>query len=213
LIIDDHILFRQGMSRILAAEADMRVVGECGHGDEAIDLVAQTGPDVVLLDSDLIGSRAERTLYGLLRASPTAKVIIVTMHDQPRLVGNLLAAGAVAYVLKSSAGEELLATVRKIFRDSGHVVLSVSRQTLDGLNGRDRPLLSTREREILALVASGKRNSEIAGKLYISEGTVKRHLTNAYGKLGAASRIDAVKKAISLGLISFSDLLGPEDEK
>jgi ATP/maltotriose-dependent transcriptional regulator MalT len=87
----------------------------------------------------------------------------------------------------------------------------VSRETLEGLNGLDRPLLSKREREVLGLVAAGMHNSEIASDLYISEGTVKRHLTNAYAKLGTASRISAIKRAISLGLVSFSALFDNED--
>jgi DNA-binding NarL/FixJ family response regulator len=136
---------------------------------------------------------------------------VVTVHDEARLVGNLVAAGAHAYLLKSATSEELLTALRKVSRDSSHVVLSVSRETLEGLNGVDRPLLSKREREVLGLVAAGMHNSEIASELYISEGTVKRHLTNTYTKLGTASRISAIKKAISLGLVSFSALFDDED--
>jgi DNA-binding NarL/FixJ family response regulator len=206
VVVDDHLLFRQGIAEILSAEADLRVVGECGGAAEAITLVDQTKPDVVLLDSDRAGIQAERILRGLLAVSPDSKVIVVTTHDQPRLVTNLVAAGADAYVLKSSTRDELLATIRKVHHASGHIVLSVSRETLQGLHGIDRPQLSRRECDVLSLVASGMRNSQIARRLYISEGTVKRHLTNAYTKLGAVSRIDAIKKAVALGFVSYDDL-------
>lgn len=205
VVVDDHLLFRQGISEILSSESDLRVVGQCG-GTDAIGLVSSTRPDVVLLDSNRSGIEAERILRGMLVVSPDSKVIVVTVHDQPRLVSTLIAAGADAYVLKSATRDELLATIRKVSRASGHIVLSVSRETLQGLGGVDRPLLSRRECEVLSLVAGGMRNSQIARQLYISEGTVKRHLTNAYTKLGAISRIDAIKKAVSLGFVSYDDM-------
>lgn len=205
VVVDDHLLFRQGISEILSVENDLRVVGQCG-GTDAISLVSATRPDVVLLDSNRSGVQAERILRGVLVVSPGSKVIVVTVHDQPRLVATLVTAGADAYVLKSATRDELLATIRKVFHASGHFVLSVSRETLQGLNGADRPLLSRRECEVLSLVAGGMRNSQIARRLYISEGTVKRHLTNAYTKLGAVSRIDAIKKAVLLGFVSYDDM-------
>jgi DNA-binding NarL/FixJ family response regulator len=129
-------------------------------------------------------------------------VVVLTMHDEPRLVRSLLGAGARAYVVKSATREELLATVRMVERDPDRVVLSVSRDTLERLEGRDEGLLSARELEVLTLVATGSSNAGIAAQLHISEGTVKRHLTNAYAKLGVASRIDAVNRALSTGLVS-----------
>ena len=108
----------------------------------------------------------------------------------------------------------LVNALRKVHSDSGHVVLSVSRETLERLSGmdHDRPVLSRREREVLCLVAEGMRNSQIAGTLYISEGTVKRHLANAYNKLGTTSRISAVKKAILLGMVSSNVLFESAEE-
>ncbi|MBN6038813.1 response regulator transcription factor [Amycolatopsis sp. 195334CR] len=212
VVVDNHMLFRQGIVQMLSVERDVVVVGECGFGRTATALVAEVKPDIVLLDSDRGGSLAVRTLRELSVASPVSKVIVVTRHDEPRLVGNLIAAGAYAYVLKSATREELLVTLRMVHRASGHVVVSVSRETLEGMHGFDRQLLSKREREVIVLVAVGMRNSQIAHELYISEGTVKRHLTNAYTKLGAASRIAAVKKAISLGIVSVADLFDNEED-
>ncbi|KAA2252844.1 response regulator transcription factor [Solihabitans fulvus] len=206
VVIDNHMLFRQGLVQILSSEPDIVVVGEGGFGSETTDVIGQVKPDIVLLDSDRGGTLAIQTLRELRAVSAESKAIMVTAHDEPRMVGSLIAAGAYAYVLKSATREELLITLRTVNRASGHVVVSVSRETVQGMNGLDRPLLSRREREVIVLVASGLRNSEIAGELYISEGTVKRHLTNAYSKLGVESRMSAVKRAISLGIVSFGEL-------
>jgi len=133
-------------------------------------------------------------------------VSTMTMHDDARLVRSLVASGARAYVIKSATREELLATIRTVQRDANRIILSVSRDTLESLEGRNEELLSTRELEVLTLVAEGMSNAQIARRLYIAEGTVKRHLTNIYAKLGVVSRIDAVNKAISAGLVTSRGL-------
>jgi DNA-binding NarL/FixJ family response regulator len=202
VLADDHALFREGVAEMLGAEDDLRIVGEAGDGDEAVELVQREKPDVVLLDVEMRGPGPEETLRRMLGASPSTRVVVLTMHDEPRLVRSLLGLGARAYVVKSATREELLATVRMVRRDADRVVLSVSRDTLERLEGRDAGLLSARELEVLTLVASGLSNARVAAQLHISEGTVKRHLTNVYAKLGVASRMDAVNKAASAGLVS-----------
>lgn len=202
LLADDHALFREGVAEIFAAEDDLRVVGQAADGDQAVALVEREQPDVVLLDVEMRGPGPEETLRQILRASPSSKVVVLTMHDEPRLVRSLLGLGARAYVVKSATREELLATVRMVERESDRIVLSVSRDTLERLEGRDEGLLSAREVEVLTLVAAGMSNARIASQLHISEGTVKRHLTNVYAKLGVASRMDAVNKAVSAGFVN-----------
>lgn len=202
LLVDDHILFREGVAEIFAAEEDLNVVGEANSGEEALELVQREKPDIVLLDVEMPGMEAEEVLRRILRTLPSTKIIILTMHDDPRLVRNLLAAGACAYMVKSATREELLSTVRTVDRDNDRVVISVSRQTLEGLEKGGRSILSPRELEVMTLAARGMSNTQIASQLYISEGTVKRHLTNIYAKLSVTSRVDAVNKVFAEGLIT-----------
>lgn len=202
LLVDDHILFREGVAEIFAAEEDLNVVGEANSGEEALELVQREKPDIVLLDVEMPGMEAEEVLRRILRTLPSTKIIILTMHDDPRLVRNLLAAGACAYMVKSATREELLSTVRTVDRDNDRVVISVSRQTLEGLGKGGRSILSPRELEVMTLAARGMSNTQIASQLYISEGTVKRHLTNIYAKLSVTSRVDAVNKVFAEGLIT-----------
>lgn len=123
LLVDDHILFREGVAEIFAAEEDLNVVGEANSGEEALELVQREKPDIVLLDVEMPGMEAEEVLRRILRTLPSTKIIILTMHDDPRLVRNLLAAGACAYMVKSATREELLSTVRTVDRDNDRVVI------------------------------------------------------------------------------------------
>lgn len=206
LLADDHTLFREGVAEILAAEEDLRVVGEADDGEGAVALAEKERPDVVLLDVEMPGPGAEETIRRILRVSPSSKVVVLTMHDEPPLVRGLLGSGADAYMIKSATRQELLAAIHTADAGADRVVLSVSRGTLDRLGGREKELLSARELEVLSLAAVAMSNQQIASRLYISEGTVKRHLTNVYAKLGVASRVEAVNKAISAGLVASRNL-------
>ncbi|WP_103354129.1 response regulator transcription factor [Amycolatopsis sp. CA-128772] len=204
VVIDDQQLSRQGMIELLAAEPGIEVVGDGVLGD-AETLAMRLRPDIVLLDGEVGDGHVVAGVDGLARAAPAAKLVAVIEHDDPRFVGTLISAGAHAYVLRSATRDELLVTLRAVHRDSGHVVVSLSRAKWQGMNGTGERILSQREREVIMLVAAGMKNAEIAGRMFISEGTVKRHLTNVYNKLGVASRMAAVKKAAALGIVSFGD--------
>jgi DNA-binding NarL/FixJ family response regulator len=206
LMVDDHALFREGVVEIFAAEDDIQVVGEAENGAQAIALAKEEKPDVILLDIEMPVMGAERAIEGILRVSPFSKVLVLTMHDEPRLVQNLLTLGARAYVVKSATRGELLATVRTLARVENHVVLSVSQDTVERLSGQDKDMLSDRELEVLLLAARAMSNNQIASYLHISEGTVKRHFTNIFAKLGASSKADAIQKALKSRLITFRDL-------
>jgi RNA polymerase sigma factor (sigma-70 family) len=200
-IVDSSILFRAGLTMTLNAESDLDVVAEAQTRTEAIALLGRERPDIVLMDGGESGTEAELMLHEIGGVSPASKVVILAMHDQPRVVQRLLTAGARAYVLKSTTPEELIAAIRTIHRESDRVILSISQDALNKLNEDGTSLLSPREREVISLVYAGMRNAEIAAEICIAEGTVKRHLTNIYTKLGAASRMDAVNKAVALGLL------------
>ena len=208
LLADDHALFREGIAEIFAAEDDISVVGEAENGVEAVELAAREKPDVVLLDVEMPLMGAEGAIEGILRVSPSSRVIVLTMYDEYRLVRKLLALGAHAYIVKNATREELVAAVRTVRRVEDRVLLSVSRNTADRLEGSKKDTLSDRELEVLLLAVRAMSNGQIAQSLHISEGTVKRHLTNIYSKMGVVSRADAAKKALTTGLITFRDLSG-----
>ena len=212
LLVDDHALFREGVAEICDAEEDMRVVGEAQNGVEAVTLAAKETPDVVVLDVEMPVMGAEMAITRILRASPSSKVLVLTMYDEPRLVRKLLALGAHGYIVKNATREELVAAIRTVYQVEDRVVLSVSRSTADRLEGAEKSMLSSRELEVLLLTARAMSNSQIASYLHISEGTVKRHLTNIYAKLGVSSRADAAKKALTSGLITFRDLSEPSNQ-
>ncbi|MCA1715935.1 MAG: response regulator transcription factor [Actinobacteria bacterium] len=209
LLVDDHALFREGVVEIFAAEDDMRVVGEAENGAEAVALAEREEPDVVLLDVEMPVMGAEGAIEGILRTSPSSKVLVLTMYDEPRLVRKLLALGAHAYIVKNATREELVTAVRTVHRVEDRVVLSVSRSTADRLEGSERVTLSRRELEVLLLMVKAMSNKQIACCLEISDGTVKRHLTNIYAKLDVTSRADAAKQALISGLVTFRDLSEP----
>ena len=213
LLVDDHALFREGVAEIFDAEEGMQVVGEAENGLEAVALAAEEKPDVILLDVEMPVMGAEKAIGQILRASPHSKVLVLTMYDEPRLVRKLLALGAHGYIVKNATREELVAAVHTVHRVENRVVLSVSRNTADRLEGSEKSVLSRRELEVLLLAARAMSNSQIASRLHISEGTVKRHLTNIYAKLGVSSRADAAKKALTSGLITFRDLSEPNNNQ
>jgi DNA-binding NarL/FixJ family response regulator len=202
MIVDDHMLVREGLRRILQAQDDMEVVGEAGDSAAAVATAARERPDVVLLDVEIPGGEATATVRKLRDASPGARVIILSMHEGPRLVQELLDAGIRGYLLKSIHWQELVLAIRTVHAAPDRVVLGVSAQSLR--NARHGPgagpmALSAREREILSLVREALSNGQIASRLSLKEATVKRQLRNVFVKLGAVSRIDAVNKAAELG--------------
>ncbi len=200
LIADDHTLLREAMRDVLLAEDDFRVVGEAADGESVVEVAARTQPDVVLLDVEMPRHHPVNTVQELLAASPRTRVIVLSMYDDPRLVQELLETGICGYLHKSVSRRDLVAAIRGACGDLKRVTVLVSQGAFS-----QAPVasggLSYREQEVLTLVASAMSNRQIAGKLCITEGTVKRHLRNIFGKLDAVSRIDAVNKAVSASII------------
>ncbi len=209
ILADDHAMVRQGFSEMLSADAGMVVIGEAENGREAVALAKRTRPDVVILDVEMPVMGAQTALKRMLDLSPPPKVVIVTVFADNRLVQELLALGASAYLSKGASMRTLLDTVRSVARggDEENVIVSVPRETLHrNEEGDPGGGLTSREREVLLLAARGLGNGRIGEDLHLSPTTVKRHLSNVYEKLGVHSRGEAVGKAISEGWISSWDI-------
>ncbi|MFC6082681.1 response regulator [Sphaerisporangium aureirubrum] len=207
VLADDHALFLEGMTEVLACHDGLEVVGEAATGERAIAVTLETRPDVLLLDVEMPGPGAAAVIRHLRDACPETSAVVLTMHDDAVVMRELLDCGAAAYLTKAVRSDGLVAAMRSVRSNPATVPLSVSWRTLGGLVARGEEAapvpLTVREREILHLVARAMSNSAIAERLGVTPATVKRHLTNVYAKLNAASRIDAVRKA------SEAKLLGP----
>jgi DNA-binding NarL/FixJ family response regulator len=198
LLVDDHALLRDGLREILRMEDSVVVVGEAANGQQALAAVTALYPDVVVLDVEMPGDDVTTTVNRILRAAPYTRILVLSVYDDATVVKELLALGIRGYLLKSINRHDFLAAVLGVHHDDERVVLSISRESLRRVNGGvQNGLLSQREREIMNLVAGAMSNAQIAHRLAITEGTVKRHLRNIFSKLGAVSRIDAVNKAVA----------------
>lgn len=197
VLVDDHPMLREGTAAILAAQPDIAVVGQTGRGTEALALVGATAPDVLVLDlhlPDLSGIEVARQV----RASHAGvAILILTNYEDGGYVRALLQLGARGYLGKSATGDEIVAAVRAIARGGATVLSDTARAAL----GTGGLALSARELEVLGLIATGRRNTEIAATLSIAESTVEYHVRHLLGKLGARSRTEALKKAREQGLL------------
>ena len=216
VLADDHTMFRQGLKEMLSTDESIEVVGEAENGEEAVELAGRASPDVVVLDVEMPVMGASEAMDRLLRLSPPPRIVMVTMHDDPRLVREFLARGASAYLVKSASLEELLTAVRTAAEvpaeaHDENVVMVVPREALQQAErATEEGGLSARELEILLLVARGLSNRQISHALRVAEATVKRHLANLYPKMGVGSRGEATKKALSEGWISARDVTRAE---
>jgi len=200
VLVDDHVLMREGLREILETQPDIVVVGEAGDSAAAVDVVVARQPRVVLLDVEIPGDEVTITVARMLGRAPGADTISLSVDDGPHLLQRLLSLGIRGYLLKSVTRQELVAAVRNACTDDGRVILSVSRRSLAQIPAATGAL-SPRELDVLELAAQAMSNAQIAARLYLTEATVKRHLSNIFAKLGAVSRIDAVNKAVAAALI------------
>jgi DNA-binding NarL/FixJ family response regulator len=199
VLVDDHMLVREGIREILTLEADLRVVAEAGDSAAAVEAVKLQQPDIVLLDVEIPGDEVTTTVRNIHVVSPASRVVILSMYDGPQLVRSLLGLDVKGYLLKSVTRLELVAAIRSASAADGRIVLSVSPESL--WHAESASTLSARERSVLELVADAMSNVQVASRLGLTEATVKRHLRNIFVKLGAVSRIDAVNKAVAMSLI------------
>ena len=195
LVVDDHPLFRDGMTGLLATVPDVAVVGTAGTGEDAVRLCAEHAPDVVLMDLNLPGISGLEAIRRITREQPEVAVLVVTMVDDDEAVATALRIGARGYVLKGAAQEEVLAALRTV-ADGGAVVgKGVAARVLDAGRKRYDADLSPREAEVLALLAEGVDNAGIARELGISVKTVQNHVSNVLAKLQVTDRTQAALRA------------------
>jgi DNA-binding NarL/FixJ family response regulator len=204
LLADDHAVVRQGFKMILDAQPDMEIVGEAGNGREAVDLAEQLRPDVVVMDvamPELNGIEATRRLASSV---PHARVVALSMHKDSVYVREILRAGARGYLLKDSGAADLVAAIHAVASGESYLSPAVSNAVLDDYRRHvTNPidLLTSREREVLQLLAEGKTNKEIAGLLNLSVYTVEAHRGRIMEKLNLHSINDLVRFAVRNGLI------------
>jgi len=213
VIADDHPIVRDGLKKLLLLEDDFEVVGEAGDGREVIDKVQELDPDVLLLDLRMPNLDGLAALQALQQTNKRTRVIVLTASEDKNEFVQAMKLGCSGIVLKQTAPDLIVKSIRKvnsgeIWLDS-HTTAAVMRQFSTGLEGsgsglsgkgRERSPLSTREREIVALVAQGYKNKEMAEKMFISEQTVKNHLHNIFDKLGVSDRLELALYAIHKGL-------------
>jgi NarL family two-component system response regulator LiaR len=211
LIADDHPLVREALRQALDDEEDMEIVAEAAEGEEAVKLASELKPDVAVMDiimPKLNGIEATRKIKEI---APDIAILILTAYDDDEYVLGLLDAGAAGYLLKSARGRDLVGAIRAI--RSGESVLHpkiiaklLKRATMAPTDEhKTSGLLSERESEILKLVTSGMSNKEIAEKLFLSQRTIKAHLTNIFNKLNVASRSEAIVKGLQWGLVTLEN--------
>ncbi len=209
LIADDHLLFREGVRRLLDATPDIEVAGEAGTGDEAVRLVEELTPDVVLLDVVMPQQSGIEAARVLKRTSPRTRVIVLTVHGNDEFLFEAIKAGAMGYLLKDVTPDELIRAIRVVHQGEGllapAMAAKVFREFARTIEIRDLTAVLTpltqREGEILQQVAAGLANKEIAHRLGISERTVKNHLSNIMEKLHVNSRTQAAVYALRSGML------------
>jgi two-component system, NarL family, response regulator NreC len=205
LIVDDHAVVRAGLRLLLDAEDDIETVGEAGDAREAIFEARSTKPDVVLMDVVLGGKSGIEVTPELLHEEPEARILVLSMQDDPRYVREAFAAGAHGYVLKEAADTELVTAVREVARGGRYVhpTLGARMAAADAAaaDAAEHDPLSDREREVLRLLALGHTNQEIAQMLYISVRTAETHRAHIMQKLRLETRAELVRYALAQGLL------------
>ena len=198
LTVEDHPVFRAGLTTIIGSEPDMLLVGEAANAAEAITEFRRHRPDITLMDLRLPGTDGTDTLITIRGEYPDARIIMLTTSDGDGDIQRAMRAGARGYILKSMPQQELLEVVRLVHAGRRHVPTDVAARLAEHLDGQD---LTTRELEVLRLIRDGYRNKQIADQMAIAETTVSFHIKNMVSKLGANDRTHAVTIALRRGLL------------
>jgi two-component system response regulator NreC len=211
LIADDHAVLRAGLKLLINAQSDMAVVGEAADGESTVRSAQVAAPNVVLLDLSMPGTRSMQTIEQLVRVAPSARVLVLTMHDDLAYMQAALRAGASGYIVKKAADIELLTAIRAVHHGRTFVDLTrpgepppgseLNRVSRDAPAGGHTKPLSQREAEVLKLLAQGHTNQEAADRLAVSVKTIETHRKRLSDKLGLKSRAQLFRFAVEAGLL------------
>jgi len=205
LIVDDHPVVRDGLHGMLDGQADFDVVGEAGDGVEAVNLVETLKPDIVLMDLRMPVMDGVAALGEIKARSPEVQVLVLTTYDSDADILPAIEAGAAGYLLKDSSRQELYDGIRAAAGGETVLAPAVAARLVGKMRAPAEEQLSSREVEVLQLVAEGESNSDIAQQLHISQATVKSHLVNIFGKLGVSDRTAAVTSALRKGILRLDE--------
>jgi two-component system, NarL family, response regulator DegU len=206
LIVDDHALIRDGLKTILAFHNDIEVVGEAAEGDEAYRYAMEMSPDIVLMDINMPGVNGIDATKRIKTERPEIGIIALTIHDDEEYVVELVKAGVSSYVLKDIDTNTLVETIRTVAKGETFFHPKIAGKLLGEfkrLSGSKRDPLSKREHEVLVMITRGKNNREIGEELFISEKTVKNHLTNIFRKIDVSDRTQAALYAVKNRLVKL----------
>ncbi|MGO9421664.1 response regulator [Roseiarcus sp.] len=201
LVADDHPLMREGVAALISQAPDIRLVAEASDGRQAVELHRKLRPDVTLMDLQMPGGNGLDAIVAIRAESPSARIIVLTTYGGDALARRALRSGAQAYLLKSAVRKDLLDMIRAVHRGQVLVSPEVASAMASTIGADD---LTPREVEVLTLIAAGNSNKCVAAKLALSEETVKGHVKNILGKLGARDRTHAATLAIARGLIALN---------
>ncbi len=204
MVVDDHPVVRDGLKNIFLVFDDLQLAGEAENSSEALALCQQATPDVILMDIFMPGMDGIQATQSILQEHPQVKIIILTSYPEDDLVQRSLEAGAIGYVLKNASIDDLADAIRAAYSGQPTLAPEATSALIHAKTGPAKPGgdLSPREREVLALIAQGLNNEEIAERLVISPSTAKNHVSACIQKLGAANRAEAAALAVRNGLIS-----------
>ena len=214
IIADDHVLFREGTRNLIEREKDLEVVGEASDGQEAIELVNQLLPHVVLMDIAMPVVNGIEATKIIKAQHPSTAVLILTAYDNDQYIMALLEAGAAGYLLKNVSGSNLVNAIRSVHAGEAVLHPTIAQKVFSRFGGKSQesvePVqsieLSERETEILKLAAQGLSNQEVADKLFLSRRTIQAHLANIFRKMDVGSRTEAVLQALKRGWLGLDDL-------
>ena len=201
LIADDHPVVRDGLRGMLESQADFQVVGEACDGAEAVRLAAELAPDIVLMDLRMPVMDGVTAIREIKSQKPLIRVLVLTTYDSDADILPAVEVGATGYLLKDASREDLFRAIRLAARGESVLAPAVAARLMGRMRAPAEEKLSSRELEVLQLVAEGASNSDIAGRLHISQATVKSHLINIFGKLSVSDRTAAVTVALQRGIL------------